>query len=107
MKQVFKSIIVRMPNWIGDLVMATPVLEDLRAAFPSAEITAMCQSSIAPLLKHDPAIDELFCFSKGSGFLRHLGERNVVEKIKNGHHDLGVLLTNSFSSAWFFFGKGM
>ena len=24
-----KNIIVRMPNWIGDLVMATPVLEDL------------------------------------------------------------------------------
>ena len=38
-----KKIVVRMPNWLGDLVMATPVLKDLRDRFPEAEITAMCQ----------------------------------------------------------------
>ncbi len=102
MKTDFHSIIVRMPNWIGDLVMATPVLEDLRRAFPEAEITAMCQSTIAPLLEYDPAINELFRFSKAKGFLRRIGERNIVAKLKKGKYDLGILLTNSFSSAWRF-----
>ena len=45
-----KSIIVRMPNWLGDLVMATPILVDLKNHFPDAEITAMCQSNVAALL---------------------------------------------------------
>ena len=47
-----KNILVRMPNWIGDLVMATPVLADLRAAFPEASITAMCKTPICALLRH-------------------------------------------------------
>ena len=65
-----QNMIVRMPNWIGDLVMATPVLSDLRKAYPNARITAMCRSPVCELLKEDPAIDELFCFSRASRFGR-------------------------------------
>ncbi len=97
-----KSIIVRMPNWLGDLVMATPILVDLREAFPDAEITAMCQENVASLLENDPSVDELFRFKLGKGFLRRISERNIVAKLKSGNYDLGILLTNSFSSAWRF-----
>ena len=97
-----RNIIVRMPNWIGDLVMATPILADLRRAYPDARITAMCRSPICELLKEDPHIDELFCFSKASGFGRRTERRNIIEKLRKGHYDLGILLTHSFSSAWWF-----
>ena len=91
-----------MPNWLGDVVMATPILEDLRAFYPEAEITAMCQSNVAPLLEQDPAVDELFSFSRSKGLIHRIAERNVVARLKEGRYDLGVLLTNSFSSAWRF-----
>lgn len=97
-----KNIIVRMPNWIGDLVMATPVLADLRKAFPKARITAMCLSHLGELLSEDPDIDELFCFQRVSVFGRHNDKRNIIEKLRQGNFDLGILLTNSFSSAWWF-----
>ncbi len=97
-----RNIIVRMPNWIGDLVMATPILSDLRRAYPDARITAMCRSPICELLKEDPEIDELFCFSKAGGFGRHSERRNIIEKLRKGDYDLGILLTHSFSSAWWF-----
>jgi heptosyltransferase II len=97
-----KNIIVRMPNWIGDLVMATPVLSDLRKAYPDAHITAMCRYPLCDLLKEDPEIDELFCFSKASGFGRRSDKRSIIEKLRKGKYDLGVLLTHSFSSAWWF-----
>lgn len=104
MKENFlpKNIIVRMPNWIGDMIMATPVLTDLRKAFPDARITAMCRSPLGELLSHDPEIDELFSFSKASGFGRRSERRNIIEKLRKGRYDLGVLLTHSFSSAWWF-----
>lgn len=76
--------------------MATPVLDDLRRQFPQAEITAMCLSPISDLLKMDPAVDDIFCFTR-----RH-DPKNIVEKLRAGHFDLGILLTNSFSSAWWF-----
>ena len=97
-----QNIIVRMPNWIGDLVMATPILYDLRKAYPDAKITAMCRSPICELLREDPTIDELFCFSKASGFGRRQERRNIIEKLRKGQYDLGILLTHSFSSAWWF-----
>lgn len=98
-----QNILVRMPNWIGDLVMATPVLTDLRNAFPKARITAMCRRPLCDLLERDEAIDELFCFARPSNdFSRREEFRDIIAKIRAGHYDTGVLLTNSFSSAWWF-----
>jgi heptosyltransferase-2 len=102
-----RNIIVRMPNWIGDLVMATPILHDLRRAYPHARMTAMCRSPLCDLLTADPVIDELFCFSKASGFGRRTERRSVVEKLRRGKYDLGILLTHSFSSAWCFWLGGV
>ncbi len=82
--------------------MATPVLTDVRKAFPDAHITAMSRSPICDLLKEDHDIDELFCFSKVSGFGRRIEKRDIIEKLRRGKYDLGILLTHSFSSAWWF-----
>ncbi len=98
-----ENIIVRMPNWVGDLVMATPILADLREKFPDASITAMCRMPICDLLKEDASIDELFCFHKKKNtFLRREDRRDIISKLQAGKFDLGILLTNSFSSAWWF-----
>lgn len=96
------KIIIRMPNWIGDMVMATPILTDVRKAFPESHITAMCRGPIGDLLREDHDIDELFCFSKVSSFGRRSEQRDIIEKLRRGKYDLGILLTHSFSSAWLF-----
>lgn len=94
---------MRMPNWLGDVVMATSVLADLRKKYPKASITAMCKTPLCELLKEDASIDELFCFTKPQNdFLRRELRRSVIGKIVQGKYDLGILLTNSFSSAWWF-----
>jgi len=102
------NILVRMPNWIGDLVMATPVLADLRKQFPDASITVMCRRPLCDLLIQDPNIDEVFSFARPTNrFLRREENRNIVDKIRAGNYDVGVLLTNSFSSAWWFWQGGV
>lgn len=97
-----QNILVRMPNWIGDLIMATPVLTDLRNAFPKASITAMCRTPLCELLKEDQAIDELFCFTRPSNDFVRRQERDIIAKIQSGKYDVGVLTTHTFSSAWWF-----
>ncbi|MBS4167606.1 lipopolysaccharide heptosyltransferase II [Parachlamydia sp. AcF125] len=97
-----RNIIVRMPNWLGDLVMATPILADLRHKWPDSKITAMCQSNVAPLLKSDPYIDEVFSYHRPSGWIHRGQHLAIIEKLRRGEYDLGILLTNSFSSAWWF-----
>lgn len=101
------NIVVRMPNWLGDLVMATPVLAELKAKWPQAKITAMCQSNVAGLLKNDPNVDEIFSFKRPSGWLRRDEHRDIIRTLRHGNFDLGILLTHSFSSAWWFWRAGI
>ncbi len=80
--------------------MATPILTDLRSAFPKASITAMCRTPTCELLQEDAGIDELFCFTKLSNNFLRREQRDIVAKIERGKFDTAVLLANSFSSAW-------
>ena len=91
-----------MPNWLGDLVMATPVLADIRSRWPDAQITAMAQSNVAPLLKNNPHINEIYSFKKPNGWIHRSQPWDIISNIKKGQYDLGILLTNSFSSVWWF-----
>jgi heptosyltransferase-2 len=96
----FQNIIVRMPNWIGDAVMATPLIEDIKANWPEANLTAMCEEGgVGALLLGNPYVDEIFKFHPPNSFLRKHGT-DLVRRLQQGKFDLGVLLTNSFSSAW-------
>lgn len=96
------NIIVRAPNWIGDAVMGTPIFTDLKAHFPNAALTVMCKPSIGTLLQNNPYIDELFIFKRQSGWISHVHQPDIIEPLQFGKYDLGILLTNSFSSAWWF-----
>jgi heptosyltransferase-2 len=63
----------------------------------------MCRSPGSDLLKSDPSLDELFSFSRlMNEFSRREAKRNIIEKLRAGKYDLGILLTGSFSSAWWF-----
>jgi heptosyltransferase II len=95
-----KNILLKMPNWLGDLVMATAAVADLRRHFPSAKITALCQASVAGLLKFDPNIDAVCTYVRPSGWIRRLEHYDLIEEIRLGEYDLGILFTNSFTSAW-------
>jgi heptosyltransferase-2 len=46
-----RRILVRLPTWVGDAVMATPVFRALRAAHPAAEIVLEGRPSLAGLLR--------------------------------------------------------
>lgn len=95
----YKNIIIRMPNWIGDIVMATPVISDIRDRYRDSKITVMCQKKDLGLLENDKNIDSMLSFEKKGGRI----SKEVVQKVKEGRYDLGILLTNSLSSALFFY----
>ena len=91
-----RRILVRCPNWVGDVVMATPALGALRRRFPDAEITVAIKSYAAPILDGSEFIDgrvELY----GAGGPVAVWKR--ARTLRRRGFDLAVLLTNSFSSA--------
>ncbi len=95
-------IIVRMPNWLGDLVMAAPILTDLRHHWPEAKITAMCQGILGAVIQEDPHIDQVFNFKRPKGWMKRQAQKEIIVPLQKEGYDLGILLTNSLSSAWWF-----
>lgn len=104
MQEVPKRILIRMPNWIGDLVMGTPILTQMRKRFPLAHITAACQGKLGQLLECDPSVDQVLVFNKPKS---RREKAQIIQQFREVDADLGILLTNSFSSAWWFWRAGV
>jgi heptosyltransferase-2 len=82
---------VRLPNWVGDVVMATPALAALRAAHPTAEIVAEGRPYLAGLVRGLPSLD---------GFLPE--QRKTLARARSlraERFDWAVLLPDSVRSA--------
>jgi heptosyltransferase II len=98
------KIIIRMPNWLGDAVMATAALEDVKSHFSSSHITVLCHEAIASLLQANPYIDHYLVFDKNK---KESEKRRIYQSLREERFDLGILMTNSFSSAWWFWKGGV
>jgi len=58
------KILVRLPNWLGDMVMAVGFLNALRAQYPDAEISVIAKKGIHTVLPFFPPFKGVFLFSK-------------------------------------------
>lgn len=89
------KILVRAPNWIGDVVMSLPALRALAARYPEASITVLAKPWVADLYQGVRVIP-----LEGVSGLRDLAVKwRLVQKLKAERFDLAVLLPNSFESA--------
>jgi heptosyltransferase-2 len=100
--EAFDRILVRMPNWLGDVVMATPLLRTLREAHPRAQLDILIQKGGALVLEGVPFVDDVLIFERKSEHKGLAGMRRMAKVLRERRYDLGVLTPNSFSSALLF-----
>jgi heptosyltransferase-2 len=92
-----REILVRAPNWAGDVVMATPGLRALRARFPAAHIRVAIRQGLEPLLEGNPRIDEVIVLRfDRAGLVARLRE---ARSLGARRYDLALCLPDSFSAA--------
>jgi len=90
-----QRIVVVMPSWVGDTVMATPVLRALREHRPEAHLAAVCRPGLEQLLDGCPWLDALLaCRMKGGA-----GVFRLAKAIRAHKPDAVLLLPNSFRAA--------
>lgn len=88
-----QRILVIMPNWLGDGVMATPFLRALRELYPAAHIAALARPIILPVLAGLDLINDPHEYRKGQ-------EAPALRWMRENKFDLAILLPNSFRTAW-------
>jgi lipopolysaccharide heptosyltransferase II len=93
------NILVRLPNWLGDIIMSTGFLNALSARYPDSTIDVIIKESLKDLIPLLPGVTETIVFSrKHHGGLRgslRFGRECATRK----KYDLFVSLPDSFSSA--------
>lgn len=99
------KIAVFCPNWVGDLVMATPALRALRRQFSNDEIVAVARPYVADVLDGLDLVDRVLLHnprpgarSPGHGSLGVRGWQ-FARRLRAERFDLAVLFPNSSRSA--------
>lgn len=96
------KIAIFCPNWVGDMVMATPALRSVRREYPKAEIVAVLRPYVSEVLAGLDLVDrELWHAPRGRGGPGPTtsGWRLAAE-LRRERFDWALLLPNSFRSAW-------
>ena len=92
--QDIDSLVVRCPNWVGDIVMATPVFECLRQNFPKATLTACIRPYARGILEDSPWFDHVVdCQDKTLS-----GMKKIRADLEPFNPQAGLLLTNTSHS---------
>ncbi|MGZ3845332.1 MAG: glycosyltransferase family 9 protein [Flavisolibacter sp.] len=93
------KILVRLPNWLGDMVMSVGFVHQLPQFYPGAEVSVIAKKGIHDLLDFFPPIKHRFVFSKEE-FKGLKGLVQFGDKIKQtGSFDLFFCLPDSLSAA--------
>ena len=96
-----KKILVVKLDHIGDVLLATPVITNLRLYYPNAHITLLVGSWAKQVIEHNLHLDEILCYD--APFFCRSGRRTTLKdamqllrRLKSERYDLVVELRGDF-----------
>jgi heptosyltransferase-2 len=93
-----KALIIA-PSWVGDAVMAQPLLRRLRERNPELVLDAFAPPWVAPVLERMPEINRVVINPFGHGALRFRDRWQTARQLKQEGYDHAIVLPNSLKSA--------
>lgn len=86
------GLLIRVPNWLGDVIMTLPALTQLKKRLPAGKkLFVVCPANLEPLLSSLPIIDQIIPIPKAHKWWP-LEERKRIRDLRAG---IGVLFNNS------------
>ncbi len=93
------KIAVFLPSWLGDFVMATPMLRAIRRHFgPQARIVGIMRPYLAEVLGGTDWLDEQWHFNPRADQPKHR-HRAIIYRMRHVQFDMAVLAPNSLRAA--------
>jgi heptosyltransferase-2 len=92
-RDAVERVLVRLPNWLGDTVMAQPLLRSLRRAVPDAELWCL-GPWVTTVLESEPGITRRLLPPKSTG-----ARLAQARRLRQARFDLALIVPNSFETA--------
>jgi len=93
-----QRILVIAPNWIGDALMAQPLLARLREKRPDMKLDVLAPEWVAPVARRMPEVDEVIPVPFRHGSLQ-IGSRWKLGRALRRRYDEAIVLPNSWKAA--------
>lgn len=90
-----KKFLILQTAFLGDVVLATPLIEKLRAAYPDAAIDFLARKGNESLLLHHPYLRHVWCFDKKHKIKSMWA---LIRKLRRERYDL-LLNLHRFASS--------
>jgi heptosyltransferase-2 len=91
-------ILIRLPNWLGDVLLARPLLHAVRATWPDAAVMGVAPAPFLDLLAEERCLDAREPWAREGG-----ARGTLLERVRAWRPTAALVLPGSFSSAWFAF----
>ncbi len=82
LKNIKKILIIKLDH-VGDLIVSTPVISNLKLNFPQARLTVLVGSWNKPLVEDNPYVDEVITYDAITPFYKETtNSQHILQKIK-------------------------
>lgn len=91
---------------IGDVVFTTPLVRAIRREYPSARLVYLVEADAAPIVRHNPHLDEVIVAPRTRGLRRIADDIRLARQLRRRRFDLAIDLHGGPRSAWLTFATG-
>ena len=82
-----ESILFVRVDRVGDMALSTPALRAIKAALPHVRLTVMASPANAPILKNNPAVDEVIVYDRSASLFNKM---KFIKGLRSRHFDLAI-----------------
>jgi len=94
----YKKILIIQTASLGDVILATPILEKLHAHFPDASIDFLCKKGSEEVFYRHPYVDQVLVWNKSKHKYRRLFD--LVNYVRDQKYDLLINCQRFFSTGF-------
>ena len=91
-----KKILVIQTAFLGDVILATPVISELSRIFPDTTLDVLVRKGNESLLRNNPHISHTYTFDKKEGKIKNMWQ--LIKTFRNNQYDLIINLHRFGSS---------
>ncbi len=95
-----EKVLIRMPNWVGDFIMAIPALENLQNWWSQKEFYIMSRPHLSPLLPQGPSIKGFIPYPPSGGLGRFPQILRTARVLSKEKFHKAILFQNAFEAAF-------
>ncbi len=96
--ETMNSILIRVPNWIGDCIMSLPAVKEMRRLYPDARLSVLARTWVSDIYRAGGSADEVIAIDPEE-YGGALGIVRLSRRLRQENFDCALLLPNAFKNA--------